>query len=407
MTPAAKLAEMIEDLLPEDQDKVEEYISLLNLKKSTLPTNETESDMSTRICFFSSDAAPLYKRAIFHKMILPNGYVTHFRYEKRHLPENMVDLLKKSKGKEGISFFTVGNDQKIPIGERTTSDIPVRRVKIVNVIDEEETEEKKTETGLVHVYLELKEFVKCSSNSIHAIPQKPGRSRFVEEIEVANEEVVPWHKKVEELKPHFLGELFYKIEIFNNNGKKTLAPVYSDIRNESHYELMDESEYILEISFFDVLFTEISFDKNSTQDHQHLISQKLIIESEKKSKLQLNIPREIEVGARRDRERYRLNVESIRYKTDFSYLYFRRSPAYGSLELDLELPILINKDWKRIFKFSFFTILTGFGGGLGKIALDKIDINGQFDFHLAGLLTLATIFGIFGLFKLYQLFDKK
>jgi len=35
---------MIEDLLPEDQDKVEEYISLLHSKESVLPQTETELD---------------------------------------------------------------------------------------------------------------------------------------------------------------------------------------------------------------------------------------------------------------------------------------------------------------------------------------------------------------------------
>jgi hypothetical protein len=35
---------MIEDLLPEDQDKVEEYIALLHSKESVLPLAETELD---------------------------------------------------------------------------------------------------------------------------------------------------------------------------------------------------------------------------------------------------------------------------------------------------------------------------------------------------------------------------
>ena len=48
MTPAMKLAEMIEDLLPEDQEKVEEYIGLLHSKESILSPTETDLDKRYR-----------------------------------------------------------------------------------------------------------------------------------------------------------------------------------------------------------------------------------------------------------------------------------------------------------------------------------------------------------------------
>ena len=48
MMPAAKIVEMFEDLLPEDQDKVEEYIEMLHSKESVIPPEETEMDRKYR-----------------------------------------------------------------------------------------------------------------------------------------------------------------------------------------------------------------------------------------------------------------------------------------------------------------------------------------------------------------------
>jgi hypothetical protein len=48
MTSVAKLAQMIEELLPEDQEKVEEYISLLHSKESVLPAIDSELDKQYR-----------------------------------------------------------------------------------------------------------------------------------------------------------------------------------------------------------------------------------------------------------------------------------------------------------------------------------------------------------------------
>lgn len=48
MTPAAKLTQMIEELLPEDQEKVEEYVALLRAKESVLLQSESEFDVQYR-----------------------------------------------------------------------------------------------------------------------------------------------------------------------------------------------------------------------------------------------------------------------------------------------------------------------------------------------------------------------
>ena len=83
MTPAAKLAEMIEDLLPEDQDKVEEYITLLHSRESVLSPTESALDKK-------------YREYVLQGIAEGEEDIAQGRvYESAEARERLLELLKK------------------------------------------------------------------------------------------------------------------------------------------------------------------------------------------------------------------------------------------------------------------------------------------------------------------------
>jgi hypothetical protein len=340
-----------------------------------------------KIALFSSDAATLYKKDVFRIMGLQDEFVIHFRYGIEHLSMSL-DEFKQAKGQSVLIFYTNGNDLAVDINARQITNIPLREAEIVDVID-------ASDTGLVHVHLKLKGFENCVFQFPVANQQPP--NKWVTEIEVTNENPTTWHERVTALKPYFPNQLFYKIEIFNKEHSEKVSPIYSKEQTNSFYTLSDESDYLIDVSFYD-----------TAQIHSPA-SQKLEISSEDKTSLKINAPQIIDVGARRDNRKYNLYTQSLSSKSSYSYLNFKtvqNNPA-TILENDIQLAFQIEKNKLRAFWFSLYTVLAAISVGYSKIISDKWDLLGSFDSTLCIHSFFALALGLFSFYKLYQLFNKK
>ncbi|MCD8739371.1 hypothetical protein LT679_02045 [Mucilaginibacter roseus] len=344
-----------------------------------------------RIALFSSDAAALYKKDIFRIMGLQEGFVIHFRYGVEHFSVPLADFKKKI-GTDVTIFFAHGNKLNTPIAQRTITNVPLREAQII-AIDE------KTDTGLIHVYLKLKGFVNCNFTFVNTNDQPP--QKWVLEIDVTNTPSTSWHDRLTAIKSEFVNQLFYKLELFDDQHKKKEEPVYSAKQFSSYYQLEDESQYLLDIAFFD---TSPTASENS---------QKLSISTEDKDALKINAPRLFDVGARRDNRTYSLFTQAIASKEGYSYLNFESlntdpsAATSGPLPNDIQLPFEISKNKRRSFYFALYTVLAAISVGYSKLVTDKSDIKGTFDLELLCHTLFALAIGLFAFYNLYRLFNKK
>jgi hypothetical protein len=372
--------------------KVDDNVSY-QIKNITLALGYANS--MKKIALFSSDSATLYKKDVFRIMGLQEDFVIHFRYGTEHFSVG-VDEVKKAIGHTVIIFFTHGNDLGITDKSlRNITSIPLREAVIVDVTD-------NADTGLVHIYLQLKGFVDCTYTVPDPAKQPP--YFWVSEIESVNIKVSSWHERITALRSQFADQLFYKLELFDQKHAEKISPKYSKEQFSSFYLVEDESSYLLDIAFYDT---------SSTASET---SQKLMYSTEDKDALKFNAPHVLEVGARRDNRTYSLFTQVISSKKGYSYLNFEsvngnvnpaNPPAVVALPNDIQLPFQIGKNRSRAFYFSLYTVLAAISVGYSKMISDKWDLKGTFDpvllLHCIGALAI----GLIAFYKLYELFNKK
>jgi len=194
--------------------------------------------MADVIGFFSSDAKPRYIEGVYEALTLPSKSIMHFRYNQKHLEDDIANNLNSYKGKDGVMFFVTGNDPTKSEEERNKKYHSIRKIVIRNV-------SKSADTGFVHFYLELGDYYDCSLNSFQ-------RSKFVTRVSVIEGIKNKWIDRVEVVKDYFDDVLFFKYEILTKKNKLIL-PTFSELDNDATFHLYDESEYILRCSYFDKL----------------------------------------------------------------------------------------------------------------------------------------------------------
>lgn len=340
-----------------------------------------------KICFFSSDSRPLYKKNIYSVLSLPKGYIIHFRYQEKYVDfqkQSMQDL----SGKACSIFFTTGNDITIKQEERIVSNISIRNatIKEVNVTED---------TGLIHFYLELDDYVDLSiiENQEQIMPP----NKFVSELELTSGNKNEWHARVKAIENNFPHQLFYKLNIFNKDENQIILPKYDSREKQSYVSLQDEKKYYLNIAFY------------HTGDGSKMQSLEVTFDNKT---VNLNVPSPISIGGLRDNRSYSLYTQALNSKSSNCYIQF--NTYYSSTnndkvysEYDSTLLLEIDKNIKRSTQFGFYTLLTALSVAYGKVIADNYSLNGTFDLVL-GLHTLAVLgLGFFSAFKLYQLFNKK
>ncbi|EGP4855132.1 hypothetical protein FNP20_000589 [Enterococcus faecium] len=155
---------------------------------------------NAQICFISSDTRDLYAEDIFRVMAAPESYIIKFRYRYELIKE--VNRIKENM--DVIIYSLVGTQSD----ENKLELIPIRKAKIKDI---------EKQNDFIEYYLELKEFVRLTSENKKIECEKPPQ-KIVSIITDKNLEVEPclWEKKVEELfaldNNNFRDRLMYKIE---------------------------------------------------------------------------------------------------------------------------------------------------------------------------------------------------
>lgn len=341
--------------------------------------------MSKKICFFSSDSRPLYKRDVFRVLSYPNDYVVHFRYQKKYVDCDLNYL----KGKEGVIFLTTGNNLAIEdITKRDIKNFSIREVTVLSIQESEDTQ-------LVHFYLKLGKYRKYNNLSFEA-------EKLVDELDLIEGEVLNWCDVIEIIKTSFPNELFYKFSLLESKSRSSLPLKFDATDNQSYYELSDEENYYLQLDFYDT--------EPKTSDNYHSLS----VKAANDLFVKISAPDSIKVESRRDNRTFNLSVKGISTSNISTYLNFEtieekyaENVLLTTSSVDTTLKIIIKKNSKRIVLFGFYSMLAAICVGLGKLITDKMDIKGQFNCSLAIQLLLTLILGGIAASQLYKLFDKK
>ncbi|HCY76129.1 MAG TPA: hypothetical protein DHV28_09435 [Ignavibacteriales bacterium] len=341
-----------------------------------------------KICFFSSDSRPLYKKNIFSILALPEQYIVHVRYQEKYVnfPSSSLQNLK---GKECCIFFTTGNDLTQNEKDRVVGNISIRDavIKEINLTND---------TGLVHFYLELRGYKNwvIDSNQEHIIPPV----KFVSELNLTDKNENEWHQRVNALALNFPTELFYKLNIYNKKENQIIHPQYNLHEKQSYLSLQDEENYYLDIAFF------------HTGDGTKMKSLEITFDNKV---ISLNVPSPINIGGLRDNRSYSIYTQSLNSKSSNCYIQFNTyeitSDKSQKIYSDYDATILleVDKNMKRSAQFGFFTLLTALSVAYGKILTDSYSLQGTFDLALCMHTLLVAALGFFSAFKLYQLFNKK
>ena len=356
------------------------------------------------ICFFSSDATPLYKKGIYDLMALPEGYIIQYRYEKAIVS---IDLSNPEKylGKECYMFFTSGNDLKKNADQRKLNHTILRKATIRFI-------EFTNDTNLYHFFLELKGFIKEKDATDYTKILQEHKNilplnKFLAEIdlEIINTD---WLNRVDAIKSEFLGDLFFSLSFskrIDENSNQILNPSFHINEKQTQYILEDETEYLINISFFDTSFNELELHT--------MKSQFLDIRSSNEA-LAVNMPQVIGVGAKKDNNTIKIFTNSLSTRNTNSFLHFKTLSTSGSKsnnerheENDILIQFKINKNRRHSYLFAFYSVLAAIAVGYGKIVADKYDLNGDFDTNLFLHTIFVLIVGYVSVYNLYRLFNKK
>lgn len=341
-----------------------------------------------KVCFFSSDSRPLYKKNVFSILALPEQYIVHVRYQEKYV-NYALSKLQNLKDAECCIFFTTGNDLAQNENNRVVGNISIRDAKIkeVNVT---------SDTGLIHFYLELKGYKHwtINGNQDQLIPP----NKFVSELELTSGNENEWHQRINAIAPNFPSELFYKLNIYNKDENQIISPQYNLHEKQSYLSVQDEENYYLNIAFFHtgdgtkMKSLEISFDNKV---------------------INLNVPNPISIGGLRDNRSYSIYTQALTSKSTNCYIQFNSyeidSDKAQKVYSDYDATILleVDKNINRSAQFGFYTLLTALSVAYGKIVSDSYSLQGDFDLTLCIHTVCVLTLGFFSAFKLYQLFNKK
>ena len=193
--------------------------------------------MKKVLCAFSSNFRPLYIGDVYKVLSMPKGYIVHFRYKKKYIEDEIFNDCSKYIGKEVIIFFTdIERETNI-----AKENYPVRSAKL-------KLFEYTKETELVHIYMELQDFVDISLESSIDISKLPSKKYFSELNYTTLEKNISWKSKIEQLKDFFPNlSFFYLKKINNSSGNEEKIKIRSD-KKSAYYNLAHGNKYLLDIS---------------------------------------------------------------------------------------------------------------------------------------------------------------
>ncbi len=197
---------------------------------------------ASTIAFVGSDSRDLYKTNIFRALALPKGYVWQYRYRRSLIHGDLIIDLKALKGTRAILFFATGNDLTIDENKRKLTYHPIRYVIVRDVIDD-------PVIGTVHFFLEMDDYADVVPHP-DTSADKLSPKCLVTRVTTQDLPGQNWTDRVRGLAAHFPNQLFFYVRAVKKGGK-TVQPEYSEHDRAARYTLTEETEYQVEISFYD------------------------------------------------------------------------------------------------------------------------------------------------------------
>lgn len=300
------------------------------------------------LAFYSSDAQKLYRADIYRALALPNGYTIHFRYMKKYIHDDILDELSRLSGQRGIIYYLTGNNQDIPADERKVESFSIREVVVKKIY-------RDKKMPAIHFYLELWDFIDAipiSDTDDHRLAP----NTFVSKFNVTKGENNTWLDRVTAIKDQFEHEFFVNLDSLKQNGK-VLPPKFSSHENSSFYEIEEESEYQVELTYFAPSGTDFSLCVENTNENA-------LVE----------IPSGYMLGALRDTEIFRLNTRSLNCRKSFGHSRLRGCKANQEEKSSIIDPYYVQIQWQinrgrnKTFYFGLFTMLAAIGLVLGQVS---------------------------------------
>ncbi|MCG8402126.1 MAG: hypothetical protein MJA84_11080 [Firmicutes bacterium] len=329
------------------------------------------------VSFFSSDARQLYKADIFRVLALPDNFIIHFRYQKKYINDDLLNDIEGMIDQEAVIFFTAGNEIKKDAKSKDLVNIPIRGAQIIDIED-------CRETGLVHFYLKLRGFSVYTLQNDNPKDNFPPY-KFVSKIKLTQHNTCPWIDIIDQIKHHFQGVLFFKINGIKKSYDQLIYPMFNKKEKQSNYNLDEEQDYILNMSFFD----------NSGGENALQIK-------DNRNVLFITSPDIIKIGSIKDDRKYRIITHTLDVRETTTFLSFISKPENGQENqvYDLLVPVNIKKTKCKIICFGLVSFLLFGGFILLKFAYINNEINWLY-------LLLSVVFVSVSSSLLYAIFNKK
>lgn len=304
------------------------------------------------IVFFSSDARELYKADIYRAMALPAGYILHFRYPTQYIDRSLLANLKELLDQPGTIFYVSGNDTSLPEKDRQVKLFSIRSVVVRGIMVDQNID-------TIHFYLELGDFADVTPHE-----QTPPEARppyiFVSKILLTAGTKGTWKERAEAIQADFKPLPFFLIKSVSQRSR-ALSPVYSWDDKSCSFHLSDESEYQVELTFYDPWLgaTGVTVENGS-------------------SDVGLLVPAAHRIGAESDTQVFKLQTRSISSQKLSTYSrllgvdYIADAQATRKTDFRVSLEWTVIKRWTRIWQFGLLSILAAIGLGLAKLATDNL-----------------------------------
>jgi hypothetical protein len=220
----------------------------------------------------------------------------------------------------------------------------------------------------------------------------PGK--YVSKIQVENSQNNSWIDRVRAIQPDFGNTLFYLINSLSYN-EKELIPCYSVKDKQACYEINEETDYELKVSFYDPTEGKLVLKVENIGDSVNLI-----------------VPPGYRVGALRDTARFRLLSQTLTKLNSmgFSRLVGNSTPDENgyqiSADLTVELRWLVSRPRTKIALFALFTGLAGLGVIVVNLATKDFTSFIFGTWNIIATIAAPICIGI-AASMLYRLFNKK
>jgi hypothetical protein len=335
------------------------------------------------IAFFSSDARDLYKADVFRVLALPKNHIIQFRYKKKYIDSELLADLDQLKGKEGCVFLVTGNTNPVDVNtERILNLFSIRKVKILDYYNDID------KTQQVYFYLELLDFCDYQIHKDTSKGKQPSGDIFVSNLVVEGGPNNSWINRIETIKASFPSHLFFNIDSIKKDGN-VITPNYSRSDHSSSFDLEDESQYQIDMSFYDL------------GEGTSILSKEIDL-----TVLSSNIPNNFRVNAPLDIRTFTFQTKSLIKQQEVTSLRFGQSDKLDVYHVDLQLNI--ERGFWKPFQFGLLTCLAALGIiGTQLVGKKTDELQMLLSFWNVGIAIISLIaIGAASAF-LFQFFNKK